>query len=135
MPTICQVAVVALVSLQTLCSTGLTQCSGYTLQYRHCSHADDRRADCAGMTIKFFALFFIQMCAMQPVYVSLLAVFTPLGVSIAALLGQPLSKRCGLFSTQAVATDPVKKFLHSLYSHHNCVAMAAAMQCCTYLHV
>ncbi|DBB11008.1 TPA: hypothetical protein ACH3X3_006489 [Trebouxia sp. C0006] len=49
----------------------------------------------AGMTIKFFALFFIQMCAMQPVYVSLLAVFTPLGVSIAALLGQPLSKRIG----------------------------------------
>ncbi len=50
------------------------------------------------MTIKFFALFFIQMCAMQPVYVSLLAVFTPLGVSIAALLGQPLSKRYGLCS-------------------------------------
>ena len=45
------------------------------------------------MTIKFFALFFIQKCNMQPVYVSLLAVFTPLGVSIAALIGQPLSKR------------------------------------------
>lgn len=48
---------------------------------------------CAGMTIKFFALFFIQMCDMQPVYVSLLAVFAPLGVSSAALLGQALSKR------------------------------------------
>lgn len=45
------------------------------------------------MTIKFFALFFIQMCSMQPVYVSLLAVFTPLGVSSAALLSQALSKR------------------------------------------
>ena len=47
----------------------------------------------AGMTIKFFALFFIQMCAMQPIYISLLAVFTPLGISIAALTGQALSKR------------------------------------------
>ena len=45
------------------------------------------------MTIKFFALFFIQKCSMQPVYVSLLAVLTPLGVSTAALFGQALSKR------------------------------------------
>ena len=48
------------------------------------------------MTIKFFALFFIQECAMQPIYVSCLAVITPLGVSMAALLGQPLSKRCAV---------------------------------------
>ncbi len=60
------------------------------------------------MTIKFFALFFIQMCAMQPVYVSLLAVFTPLGVSIAALLGQPLSKRYGLIRAQAEAKVSMK---------------------------
>lgn len=56
----------------------------------------------AGMTIKFFALFFIQMCSMQPVYVSLLAVFTPLGVSSAALLGQALSKRIGRLQVNLV---------------------------------
>jgi hypothetical protein len=69
------------------------------------------------MTIKFFALFFIQMCAMQPVYVSLLAVCTPLGVSIAALLGQPLSKRYDLLCAHGAAMVSMK-CLHSLLSHH-----------------
>lgn len=57
----------------------------------------------AGMTIKFFALFFIQMCAMQPIYISLLAVFTPLGISTAALTGQALSKRLGRLQVNLVS--------------------------------
>lgn len=45
------------------------------------------------MTINFFALFFIQKCGMDPIYVSSLAVVTPLVTSLMSLLCQKLRKR------------------------------------------
>jgi hypothetical protein len=55
------------------------------------------------MTLKFFALFFMQVVNMGPMAVSLLGALSPLGVSAASLACQPLSKvvgrvqiRCGL---------------------------------------
>jgi len=47
------------------------------------------------MTLKFFALFFMQVVNMGPMAVSLLGALSPLGVSAASLACQPLSKVVG----------------------------------------
>lgn len=47
------------------------------------------------MTLKFFALFFIQAVGLSPMAVSLVGALSPLGVSAAALACQPLSKPLG----------------------------------------
>ncbi|PRW58602.1 MFS general substrate transporter [Chlorella sorokiniana] len=49
----------------------------------------------SGMTLKFFALFFIQVVGLSPMAVSLVGALAPLGVSAAALACQPLSKPLG----------------------------------------
>lgn len=46
----------------------------------------------AGMTVKFFSLFFMQVCAFRPVAVSLLGVASPLGISAASVLAQAASR-------------------------------------------
>ncbi|KAK9820228.1 hypothetical protein WJX72_007681 [[Myrmecia] bisecta] len=53
----------------------------------------------AGMTIKFFSLFFIQKCSLGPVQVSLLSVVGPVGISLLSLLCQKVSKRLGRVQT------------------------------------
>lgn len=47
------------------------------------------------MTLKFFALFFIQVVGLSPMAVSLVGALSPLGVAAAALACQPLSKPLG----------------------------------------
>ncbi len=48
----------------------------------------------AGMTIKFFGLFFYERCGLSPVAVSLLATVAPFLVSGASFTAQWLSKWC-----------------------------------------
>lgn len=47
------------------------------------------------MTIKFFAMWFMQEVGLRPTAVSLIGALSPLGVSAASLACQPLSKRVG----------------------------------------
>ena len=47
------------------------------------------------MTLRFFALFFIQAVGLKPTEVSLVGALSPLGVAAAALACQPLSKAVG----------------------------------------
>lgn len=49
----------------------------------------------SGMTIKFFAMWFMQEVGLRPTAVSLIGALSPLGVSAASLACQPLSKRVG----------------------------------------
>ena len=49
---------------------------------------------CAGMTIKFFGLFFYERCGLSPVAVSLLATVAPFLVSGASFAAQWGSKWC-----------------------------------------
>jgi hypothetical protein len=46
----------------------------------------------AGMSVKFFALFFLQRCAMSPVYTSALAAVSPVVVSAASMVAERVSK-------------------------------------------
>ena len=49
----------------------------------------------AGMTLKFFVIFFMEAVSMGPMAVSLLGALSPLGVSAASLASQPLAKVVG----------------------------------------
>lgn len=49
----------------------------------------------AGMTLKFFALFFMQACQVSPMVVSLLGALSPLGISAASMLSQRVSRMLG----------------------------------------
>ncbi|KAL4431233.1 hypothetical protein ABPG75_006489 [Micractinium tetrahymenae] len=49
----------------------------------------------SGMTLRFFAMFFMQEVRLRPMAVSLIGALSPLGISAASLACQPLSKRLG----------------------------------------
>ncbi|CAL8471361.1 g10903 [Coccomyxa elongata] len=49
----------------------------------------------SGMTIKFFALFFMQKCGLSPVTVSILSAVSPIFVSAGSLAAQSVSQWCG----------------------------------------
>ena len=55
----------------------------------------------AGMTIKFFVLFFYERCGLSPVAVSLLATVAPFLVSGASFAAQWGSKWCALINRSA----------------------------------
>ena len=50
----------------------------------------------AGMTLKFFGLFFFEQCGLSPVVVSLLATVSPFCVSSGSFCAQAASKWCVL---------------------------------------
>lgn len=50
------------------------------------------RAHCAGMTIKFFPLFFMQRVSLAPVAVSLLGVMAPIAVGLASVAAERTAK-------------------------------------------
>ena len=48
------------------------------------------------MTLKFFSMFFWQVCKLNPVAVSSISLAAPLCISLVAALCQRLSPRCAL---------------------------------------
>lgn len=70
-------------------------CQSLAPPHPACSPSPIPRLPPAGMTLKFFALFFIQAVGLSPMAVSLVGALSPLGVSAAALACQPLSKPLG----------------------------------------
>ena len=68
----------------------------------------------AGMTIKFFGLFFLEQCGLSPVAVSLLATVSPFCVSSGSFCAQAASKWCAFAPAVALqhATLPLTRLLH-----------------------
>ncbi|TFH31392.1 MAG: MFS transporter [Promethearchaeota archaeon] len=62
----------------------------------------------AGMTIKFFPIFFMEVYSMQPILVQFINMFTFMATGILGLVAQQLSKRKGraqmIFGVQSLAT-------------------------------
>lgn len=59
----------------------------------------------AGMTVKFFSLWFIEELTLRPVYVSTLSALAPVGISLASILSQRVSARWVALSHALCARD------------------------------
>jgi len=71
------------------------------------------------MTLKFFSLFFWQVCKLNPVAVSSISLAAPLCISVAAATCQRLSPRC--LAKFQLLSPPLQMFKWHMASHHKSV--------------
>ncbi|KAK9790334.1 hypothetical protein WJX73_002596 [Symbiochloris irregularis] len=87
---------------QQACCGCCCNCSPSILVLVIITFSDLLGALASGMTIKFFALFFMQACDMGPAEVSALGALGPLGISAASMLAQKASKWTGRAQTTLI---------------------------------